>query len=389
MAKSTLPPHAANTWVNCPGSVRLCAEFPALPNEERNQSQLDGRASHEVAAKILKSFQGEGGLVTKPHVIGTISTDGVVIDDEIYDNALTYSNDVLRVCNELGAMRNMQVEQQVDMSWLLDGMYGVIDCNIWHPGTMSLYVWEYKYGHRYVSEFENWQLILYVATLLENLHINGALDQQITVHMRVCQPRCFDGDGPIREWVINAAELRGYINQLREAAEEAVDPDARCKTNEHCITCDARYGCRTLDQAASGAMEYINNASGTMLNGHNLGMSLMWLQRAAELVKSRLSGLEEQAISELRSGQTVTGYTAEQGYGRERWTKGVPTDEIIMMGDMLGIDVRKPIELDTPAQVRKKGLDDSVISAYSEKPLTSMKLKRINDAKARQAFKPQ
>ena len=116
MAKSILPPHAANTWVNCPGSVRLCTEFPALPNEERYQSQLDGRASHEVAAKILKSFQGSSDLVTKPHVIGTISTDGVVIDDEIYDSALTYSNDVLRVCNQLGAMQAMQVEQQIDLS---------------------------------------------------------------------------------------------------------------------------------------------------------------------------------------------------------------------------------------------------------------------------------
>lgn len=389
MAKSTLLVHAANQWVNCPGSVQICTEFPGFPTDERTQSKLEGRASHEVAAMIFASFQGDGELGISKKIVGTTSADGIVINDEMYDCALEYSNDVLKVANQLGAMRNIQYEHTVPADFVAHGTYCVIDGSIWHPGTMTLYLWDYKYGHRLVEAFENYQLIIEANAILEQLGVNGHLDQQIKVVMRVVQPRCFSGEGPIREWAVTASELRGYVNLAVTAANEALTDTPRCKTGSWCITCDGRHGCDTLTRAACSAMDYIETARGIGLSGHNLGIALKNMHRAQDLLKAKLSGLEEQAIAEIRSGQHVTGYTAEQGYGRERWRKGTPHDEIIMMADMLGVDVRKPVELDTPSQARKKGLDESVIAEYSETPKAAMKLKPVNTDKARQVFKPQ
>lgn len=57
-----------------------------------------------------------------------------------------------------------------------------------------------------------------------------------------------------------------------------------------------------------------------------------------------------------------------------------------MMGDLMGVDLRKPVELDTPAQARKKGVDESVIAAYSETPMTAIKLVEVDGTEARQVF---
>jgi hypothetical protein len=116
---------------------------------------------------------------------------------------------------------------------------------------------------------------------------------------------------------------------------------------------------------------------------------LKLLRRAQKAIEYRLSGLEEQAIHELSNGGLVSYFSTERGKGRERWKKDVPHAEVIMMGDLLGVDIRKPVEMDTPAQVRKKGIDESVIAEYSETPMTALKLVEVDGAKIRQIFNTQ
>jgi len=110
------------------------------------------------------------------------------------------------------------------------------------------------------------------------------------------------------------------------------------------------------------------------LDHHALGVEIKLLHHAESLLKARLSGLEEQALHHIRQGNNVSFFTAKQGYGRETWRSDTPVEQIIMMGDLMGVDIRKPIELDTPAQARKKGVDESVIAEYSEKRPTALKL---------------
>lgn len=100
----------------------------------------------------------------------------------------------------------------------------------------------------------------------------------------------------------------------------------------------------------------------------------------------RLSGLEEQALHEIKQGQHVTFYSAKTTYGRKRWKKDVPVDQVIMMGDLLGQNLRKPQELDTPAQCIKKGIDPSVIEQYAETPVTGVKLEQVDERSIRSVF---
>lgn len=391
MNKSPLLASSADTWVNCTGSVKLSQQFPAIETGEGvSEARLEGRAFHEVAQRILESFKTPGAaLVSSGNIVGTLSKDNIVITDEIYDAALEYVNDVLKVANINGTMRDIHIEEYIDLSCVYVGMYGYIDCWLLDAKANTLYVWDAKFGHRGVDAFENWQLITYVAGLLEQLNINGFVDQNLNVSLRVSQPRSFRSGGTTQVWDCKASDLRGYINTVKSAAVDSYGDAAVCKVGRQCDYCPARYACTALQQVAYSGVDYLSAAEGVSLTGHHLALELRILKRAERAMKARLSGLEEQALAEIRNGKVLPGFVGEQGYGRKRWRKDTPHDEVIMMGDLLGVDVRKPVELDTPAQALKKGIDASVIDAYSETPTTGIKLVEDTGAKARNVFRKQ
>lgn len=390
MAKSPLTAHSANTWVNCTGSVALSLQYPAIETGEGvSDAVLEGRAFHTVAEKILNSFKTPNmALVSKDEIVGTLSADNIVITDEIYDGALEYANDVLKVCNANGTMSEMQIEQRVDLECIYPGMYGYADCWLFDSKSFTLYIWDAKFGHKGVDAFENWQLITYAEGIMDTMRINGHTDQVLNLSLRVAQPRSFRSGGCIDVWDCKASELRGYVNILKAAAVESFSGDAKCKVGDQCGYCPARYACSMFQQFVYSGADYVGNVEGVSLSGHHLALELKILKKAERALKARLSGLEAQALSEIKSGQILPGFMSKQGYGRKRWMKDTPVEEVIQMCDLLGVDARKPIDLDTPAQIIKKGIDEDVINLYSETPMTGVKLVEDNGTRARNVFRP-
>lgn len=388
MKKSPLAIHDANLWVNCTGSVALSEKFPAIESGDGvSEARLEGRAFHETSQYMLENAKTKG-LVSwndRDNVVGTLSNDGIVTTDEIYDSAVEYVTDVIDYCTKHDMLKDLHIEQFVDTGHLSTDTYGYVDAWVFNPKKMTLTAWEGKYGHRYVDVFENWQLICYVSGILQQMAINGKTDQMITVEMRVAQPRCFTGGGTIRSWQCKASDLRAHVNTVIANAHEARN-DGKCIVGNWCHDCPGRYACTTLQRVNYQGIDYQSSAEGVSLHGSDLACELKILNRAEIALKARKSGLEAQAISEHKNGQPVPGFTTEQGYGRKRWKKGTPTDEVIAMGDMMDIDLRKPVELDTPTQALKKGIDESVIIEYSETPLGKVKLVEFNETRARQVF---
>lgn len=389
MNKSPLAPHNAATWVHCTGSVKLSQQFPRIETDRNSESMLEGRAFHEVAQRILESFKDgvEGELVGRHQLIDTLSRDNVLITDEIYDAALEYANDVLKFCNSNGSLRALQVEQRIDLYDIIECMYGYCDAWCFSKSTGELVVWDAKYGHKRVEAFENWQLITYVMGILRYLGIDGHADQHIKVSLRVAQPRVFHRDGCIARWDVTASDLRGYFNTLIEAANESYSDDAKCVTSSECFYCPARYACDAFRDNTMGLVDQVGDVTGSSLSGHELSIQLRILQRASKQVKALLSSYEEQAIAQLRNGEQLPGYSIEQGKGRKRWKKDTPVDEIIMMGELMGVDPRKPVDLDTPTKLIKLGIDEAVINLYSETPSTGLKLVEMSGAKLRNIFR--
>lgn len=365
----------ANQWMACNGSFRAQQAYPPL-NVEPSQSRLEGRACHEVAQKLFRNEPFSD-------LVGSLSKDGIVITDELFDAAREYFNEVWGYCNSHNKIHELCIEESIPVpgyenwftipdAWVMVKLDG---------GTRVLRIWDAKFGHRIVDPFENWQLLIEAFSICEQFQTPPDI-----IELVIVQPRGFTSEGTVRKWSITPDELQSYRLQVAITRALVLDAAPMCTPGPHCLDCSARAHCDTLKQQSYAGVDYVQSLQTHNLSGHALGVELRLLQRAQEMIKMRLSGLEEQALHEIKQGQHVTFYSAKTTYGRKRWKKDVPVDQVIMMGDLLGQNLRKPQELDTPAQCAKKGIDPSVIEQYAETPVTGVKLEQVDERSIRSVF---
>lgn len=362
----------ANQWMNCNGSFRAQRAYPPL-DVEPSQSRLEGRAAHEVAQKLFRN-EPFGELV------GSLSKDGIVITDELFDAAREYFNEVWGFCNTHGVMQQLHVEEPCPVPGY-GNWYSIPDAWVYVPQGKVLRIFEGKFGHRIVDPFENWQMLIEAVAITET----HKLDVNI-IELVVVQPRGFTSEGTVRKWSLTPDELQVYRQQVNETMLSVLDTAPPCAPGPWCLDCSARAHCNTLQQNGYAGIDYVQSLQTHNLTGHALGVELRLLERAQEMIKMRLSGLEEQALHEIKQGQHVTFYSTKTTYGRKRWKKDVPVEQVLMMGDLMSVDLRKPQELDTPAQCIKKGIDPSVVEQYAETPVTGVKLEQVNERAIRSVF---
>lgn len=372
-AHSRLAPSSAARWVVCPGSVQLGAQFPELGDTSRAD---EGTAAHWVGAELLL-----GTSVPEP---GTTAPNGYIVDADMIDGARLWVDDVLAVAGSRAA--ELQVEQRVAMPRIHADAFGTPDTWFYDQAAGVVYVWDFKYGHGIVEVVENWQMVAYVCGILDLLGVDGRTDQHVTVDLRIVQPRAYHRDGRVRSWRVKASDLRGYFNRLAHAADEAMKPGARLAAGPHCLYCPAARGCPTLRRTALAVADWAEGAQPEQLPPDALGAELVLLELLAKLVKARHTAIETQVEATLRSGQPVGDWTLEPAYGRQAWT--IPADEVAALGELFGVDLRKPLDVITPNQASKKGVDAAVIKSYSQFPSAGMKLARDTSLtnKARAAF---
>jgi len=365
---SRLAPSSAHKRVFCPGS-RAMEE--ANPETEDSQASREGTAAHWAAAEL---FAG------RTIDVGLIAPNGVMLTEEMVEGADMYYEDVTATDEDYVGFPPV-IEERITISSIHSECWGTPDA--WRFRPYVLTVWDYKFGHRFVDEFENWQLIEYVAGILDKVGINGISDQRTEVRMRIVQPRCYSGGAPIREWRVMASDLRGYFNKLRMAEELAMKPDAATVVNPHCHDCRGRASCDAAQNAAYDSMHVAGTSVPFNLPPEALGAELRYVDRAISQLEARKTGLEEQALAILKRGAPLPFYRIEHGFGRERWSK--PAAEVLAMASMMGVDVAKP-GLITPKQAVKAGLDETLVKAFSETPPGEAKLKPDDGTRARKVF---
>lgn len=363
-------PSSASRWLNCAGSIQMGMQFPNTSSE----AAKEGTASHWIASEILFGRPAPSA--------GQKDPDGTVIDFDMIDGAWVYVKEISKA-----ATTSIYPESKIQIPRVHSTCKGTCDCWHYDEATRTLHVWDYKYGHVCVEPFENNQLICYTCGILDLLGIDGLADQQTTVVMHIVQPRMFHRLGPHREWRVKASDLRGYINKLAAAATAATLPDPPLKSGEHCKYCDARHACIAAQQAAMFSLEYASSAHIEMLPPEALAIELRTLRRAATAIKLRLTGLEQQATSCIQAGGHVPGFAIERGFGRLKWTK--PIGEVFALGDLLGVDLRGEPSAITPTAAKNKGIDETLLTAYSGTEESGVKLVEADKSVASMIFRNQ
>lgn len=365
-----LAPSSAHRWVNCPGSVFMEARHP----NEDTQASIEGTAAHWAMAEML-----HGRMVAE----GQITDAGTILTSEMIESAEVIVRDVQKLLagQQLSVFA---IEQRVSMaSRIHEQNWGTPDVRAYCPTTRTLWIWDFKHGHEFVPEYENWQLIDYAAGVCAEVGLDGLTDQWTTVILTVVQPRNYDPAGPVRRWVVKASDLRGYFNRLQMAAEDATSGAAGTRAGSWCVHCKARGDCQTLQRDAYRTAAIAGDAVPVEMPISAVGLELGMLEDASKRLEQRIIGLRAQVEASIQAGKHVDGWSIEQGYGREKYT--VPDEQVIAVAKMCGIDASKTAVI-TPNQLRAAGMPAEFVNTIARKPLGERKLVRGISSSTRKVF---
>lgn len=371
---SFLPPSGAAAW-------SLCAMWPTMNKlfpQDNTPEALEGNAAHWVAWEMLEG---------RYHDIGVKAPNGIMVTEEMIEGGEL----VVEIVTKLHIAKIMKVEKRVDIKRVHETCFGTPDIWAYHREKFVLDVLDYKFGHRFVDEYENKQGIAYIDGILDILSAElqipvGQLDQLITVNFTVIQPRCFYKGAPVRTWTIRADQLRGLINGLTNAANAAtvfIGDVPLATTNPECNDCPGSHACAALQLGAYSDAEFAVKSVPVELSPTAAGIELRMMERSLARLSARVDGMKEQVKTYIRQGHPVAGYGTEQGYGQTKWT--VPNEQVVAMGKMFGTDLSKA-GVKTPNQAKDAGIDGDVIKAYSIKPPGEIKLIQVNPSDAARVF---
>lgn len=329
---------------------------------------MEGTAAHWC---FERGFDGQW-----PEV-GATAPNGVLITDEMLDGAELYVDTVRSM---VPPDTRLYVEDKLMMSNIIhESVWGTPDTFALAPGVIWLF--DYKFGHRYVEEFENWQCITYVAGIQQACQ--GKLPPETVVHIVIVQPRVFNRGSPVRTWTTTIGALKPYWDKLRAAAPMAMCDEAPCVPGDYCEFCSGRHACEALQRAALSATDQAFSSIPLVLPPLAAARELRAMRRSADMLTARMTGLEQQLLDLCRKGTDVPGYGIERAQGRQRWTRQIP--EVIALGQMFGLQLSKPGAV-TPKQAVKAGVPAGVVAQMSDEPLGEWRLVEVTTDKARKAF---
>lgn len=378
MNHSRISPSALHLTVACAASLQLQERIPPQPDTEEQQ---EGNAAHVVG---LAAARGNLWPIGEAFMYGAREWK---VDADMHDGAALYA----KVCGP-PALLGHQYEQSVPVRRVHPECWGTPDH--WRVTLdagnkpILLELDDYKFGHRYVEVFENHQLAAYAIGVLDQLGISPG-DDELTVVLRIIQPRSYHANGPVQEWRTTPFKLAKMLGILRNAVVAALVTDPMASTGPHCLDCHARAACKTLHGAASNIVDYSMTADLQPLDINAAATELRILDDAAKRLDARRTGLFVQVEAAARSGQRVPWFHMEPKKSNLAWLPDVTVEEAAGMASTLGVDIRQPPALLTPTQAKaalaRKGIDESVIDGYASRPSTGMKLV-ADDGTARKIF---
>jgi hypothetical protein len=341
----------------------------AFPQDDSPES-IEGTAAHWVGTELIA-----GRIYSE----GAVAPNGSIVTAEMVEGAELLRDTVVARMPGLA----LHIEEKIAATRIHPDCFGTPD--IWGRSGASRHIEivDYKFGHGFVDEFFNQQGLCYLAAILEKEFNVDSFPNDITVSFTIVQPRCYYGGSSVRTHSFSVKEIVPYMIALRDAATAATLPGPSATTNPDCEHCPGRHACSALQRAAYHDAEFADVRPPHDLSPQAAGLELRMLERAYERLGARVDGLRELTLANLRRGASVPHYKLEAGKGRAQWNR--PIEQVITIGQLLGKDLAKTSVV-TPAQAKKLGIDDAVISAYSQITPGTQKLVQQNNADARKVF---
>ena len=329
---------SAERWMNCPGSGVLLKKLN-LPHSDEEDYRRDGIAAHEVAHHCLLN------KIDTWEIVGE-TFHNVVVDQVIADAVQVYLNDVRQF---MGDGWNVAFEETIGDDPATrphPEFYGRLDFRAY--GRDELVMEDYKHGEGIVVEVEeNVQMMYYAyGVLLKRIQSGVNVRSDRVVRLRICQPRAFHEDGPIREWVTTAGEIIHWGETTLIQAMERADVDSTLDTGKHCRFCPAKLFCPLLSGLYGAAMR----ADPAMVP--NFGQERIAREYAQlEAVNFYIKALKDEIYRRNMLGNTVPGTKLVLKRANRINKDGAEAAYKAVLGD----DIYTKPELKSPAEIDKIG----------------------------------
>lgn len=361
----TLQASALNRVMGCNGSVMMVPGLEQPLEREQTDDQREGDAAHYLAMLCLTDRDIDDPLLMVDRKV----PNGVYVSPEMAE----YVDPFVQDCRQdVLAGHEHWVEQPMDFD--LSEHTRILcrpDVITWEPASRTLKVRDLKYGYRIVEPRDNWTLVAYAMAWIIRTG-NVPLTTELIIH----QPRPHHEDGKRRVLPLTYAELHALYTTMQARLGNLTD---ELRTGDHCYKCPALVPCRAARNAMLNGIDMSSTVFHDKYSTEDLGTELLIAKRAAKAMDDRIKAMEElmmYRISDLAEISQDWHVDREQ-YGHRKFLPHATSDTIRML---TGIDIRKDAML-TPAQAIKKGVPESIIDAFTQRPKLAPKLVHKSAAK--------
>lgn len=346
-----LAPSFAPVWGHCAGAVRAALAIPNPPTIETEE----GTAAHWVASEYLQVWaEPRSGVPSLDFWLDETAPNGVVVDRDMLDAVSVYTNHIIAIAQEHGALQKMKIEHRVHMPHIHTDNWGTLDFALWLPEKALLILRDFKYGHRFCDPVGNLQMVDYIAGMFAELNLTGIDDQRITVDIGIVQPRCYGrAGGPVHSWTVIMSDLRAYWNILTSKATEALSANPTLSSGPHCIDCPAKLQCRASRLSNYSLFDYVQMPYEISDMGPSeLAYEREIIEAGVALAAKRLEAVEAELLHRIAHGKGAgCGLTIEAKPGNVKWDK--PAREVITVAKQFGVNAAKD-DVITPKQFLSK-----------------------------------
>lgn len=318
---ATLSPSAADRWRNCPGSVRMVAQYPS--GGSSGPAAIDGTHSHTLLEKCILNND-----VSDPQqFLGQTLTDhdGSFVVDQSRIDRVRIATDYIQ-SKMLDGVKLFS-ERRVNPAGLFgrDDLSGTVDITIVNGGHREII--DYKDGMNPVDVVNNMQLEQYVfGDLSEQLASHEPVEKYTTT---IIQPKMLLKGLPAISSVTNyVTHFLARVQAFQADVEATNAPDAPLVPGDkQCRYCAHRGACTVASTALLDKAGITFDDMSLVKDAAKADPKTMTNEQLAELViaapmfRKMLDAVEETALDRIRSGNPVPGLKVVRGNGRNAWAK--------------------------------------------------------------------
>lgn len=334
------PPSSAARFMNCAGSVILCANEPDVENEY----SAEGTLAHAVAAHCLLTNIDAAKILVFPH-----NDKNEIISSEMQE----YIQEYLDYVRSFAIGHHLLVEQRLELEWLTGekDAKGTADAVIISKDGATLRIIDFKFGFNEVEAENNPQLRIYGLAALRQFEMLGDFQKVI---LAIHQPRINN----ISDESVSLLDMKTFEQEVYTAIARV---DAAKLSNsldgflvpgkKQCYWCKAAYKCPALtSQVANACGADFDDLDQTELVAPvDLGAAMA----KTSLIETWLKAVRGKVESELLSGRLVTGYKLVEGKKGNRNWRDEDEAEKVMKAAKLTQSEMYNFNLLTPAKLEK------------------------------------